>query len=859
MEPASDTKSSPSDPPSSATAGAPILARIGQYEIRRVIGSGGMGTVYEALQRNPRRSVALKVLRHGIASPSAMRRFEYEAQILARLRHPGIAQVYEAGTYLDGAATVPYFVMEYVPGAKPLTDYASSMGLNPRQRLELLVQVCEAVHHGHQRGVIHRDLKPENLLVDANGLVKVIDFGLARATDADIAMTTMQTHAGQLLGTLPYMPPEQVEADPLDVDLRSDVYAIGVVAYELLSSRLPHDLRGLGLSEALLRIRTGVVEKLGSHASHLRGDVETIIAKALERDRNRRYGSALDLGRDLQRFLNGEAISARPPSVAYQLKAFARRHRYLVTAVATVAVILVAATIASTTAYVRAEKARAEAAEERAAALEARAEAESAREAEHVQRLAAEASRVEALRQGRIAEAVNEFLDVDVLGAGDPMANPDRELTVRAALDAASWTIDGRLPDEPLVEASLRTTLGRTYLNLARYDEAEAQIGSALKILELVQGKDDPSTIEARALRGELAYRRGDYAAAERDLRATLEAQQRIAGENDIQAIGIMGSLAFVLQQQARYGEAEELYQRALEGLPATEPRRAEMLVMLHANIGLMYAEIGRTAEAEEMLLQAVEEHLVVHGEEHPLTLTCMGNLASVYNQVKRFDEARTWLERTLEVQTRVLGEDHPSTAITLNNLAFLHWQTGALDEAEFIFRSLLELRRETLGPTHPHALLALSNLGNLLGERGRVDVALPMLEEALELHRETLGEGHPDTLRSANDLARLLISQGRLEDARALLGVAVGHARERPDLSHVVVGVLLEHYGQCLLRLAEVDEAERVLLEAHAWSLEHLGAAHAQTRSSAHCLAALYEARGDAAAAESWHRRASE
>ena len=311
--------------PPEATARIP--KRVGHYHIKRAIAAGGMGTVYEATQEKPRRTVALKLMKHGIASRSALRRFEYESQILARMRHPGIAQVYEAGTHRDDTGTVPYFAMEYIVGAKPITQYVKEKNLGTRQRMVLFAQVCEAIHHGHQKGIIHRDLKPSNILVDAQGQVKVIDFGVARGTDSDMAVTTLQTDIGQLIGTLQYMSPEQCAADPHDIDTRSDVYALGVVFYEMLCDRLPYTVTRAAIHEATRMIREEQPTRFTSINKTLKGDIETIALKALEKDRERRYPSTLAMAADIERYLKYEPIVARPPSVAYRLSKFVRRHR----------------------------------------------------------------------------------------------------------------------------------------------------------------------------------------------------------------------------------------------------------------------------------------------------------------------------------------------------------------------------------------------------------------------------------------------------------------------------------------------------------------------------------------------------
>ena len=304
--------------------------RIGNYHIRRIIAMGGMGIVYEAVQEHPHRTVALKVMRVGVTSKSAMRRFEYEVQTLARLPHANIAQIYEAGTHTDPSApsqSVPYFAMEYVPNARSLIEYAKIKKLTVRERLALFTKICDAVDHANMRGIIHRDLKPSNVLVDATGEPKIIDFGVARATDSDLAMTTMQTDVGQLIGTLQYMSPEQCEADPHALDTRSDVYSLGVLLYELLCDQLPYDVQRVALHEAARVIREQMPARPSSVNRMLRGDVETITLKALEKDRTRRYQTAGQFAEDIQHYLHDEAILARPPSMLRHIERIAHKHR----------------------------------------------------------------------------------------------------------------------------------------------------------------------------------------------------------------------------------------------------------------------------------------------------------------------------------------------------------------------------------------------------------------------------------------------------------------------------------------------------------------------------------------------------
>jgi WD40 repeat protein len=327
---------------------------LGRYRILRLIGEGGMGAVYEAEQDHPRRTVALKIIKSGMASPELLRRFEQESQALGRLQHPGIAQIYEAGTVDTGFGPQPYFAMELIRGRSP-REYAEANHLSVRDRLRMMVKICDAVHHAHQRGLIHRDLKPGNILVDEAGQPKILDFGVARVTDSD-ARATHQTDMGQLIGTLAYMSPEQALADPLDLDTRSDVYSLGVILYELLSGRLPYTV-SKKVHEAIQAIREEDPVRLSTSNRTFRGDIETIVAKALEKDRERRYGSAAEMAADIHRYLNDEAIVARPPSRSYQLQKFARRNKGLVLGVAAVFVVLVAGVVASTLEAVRARNA----------------------------------------------------------------------------------------------------------------------------------------------------------------------------------------------------------------------------------------------------------------------------------------------------------------------------------------------------------------------------------------------------------------------------------------------------------------------------------------------------------------------
>lgn len=346
----------PNNRPNSRPSGSPLKpwhpTQIGRYRIVSLLGEGGMGSVYEAEQEQPRRMVALKVMREDFVTPELLRRFALESQVLGRLQHPGVAQIYDAGTFEVAGTTLPFFAMELVRGL-PLNKYADTKSLDLQQRLELFTRVCEAVHYAHGEGVIHRDLKPANILVDENGQPKVLDLGIARLTDENVPVTR-QTNVGEVIGTLQYMSPEQANADGPGIDNRSDVYSLGVMLYELMTGRLPYDLSSKLIHEAARIIVEEEPERLSSVNRQLRGDVEVIVAKALEKEKDRRFSSAEAMASDVRRYLNHEPITARSPSALYQLRKFARRNRSLVTGLGVAAAVLVVGSVVSVYQAVRA-------------------------------------------------------------------------------------------------------------------------------------------------------------------------------------------------------------------------------------------------------------------------------------------------------------------------------------------------------------------------------------------------------------------------------------------------------------------------------------------------------------------------
>lgn len=710
-------------PPASPT-------RIGKYHIKRVIASGGMGVVYEAMQDHPRRVVALKVMKRGIASRSALRRFEYESQLLARLRHPGIAQVYDAGTHADDSGTVPYFVMEYIPNAKPITQYADEKKLGTRQRLELFSKVCDAVHHGHQKGIIHRDLKPGNILVDSHGQVKIIDFGVARSTDSDLAVTTLQTDVGQLIGTLQYMSPEQCEADPHDIDVRSDVYSLGIVLYQLLCGKLPYDVATMAIHQATRIIREQHPTRLSTVDRALRGDVETIALKALEKDRDRRYQSAVELFQDIRRYLDGEAIVARRASLYYQLSVFARRNKALFGAVSAIFVILVGALIVTTLLYRTAESARqqaihqstlARAAEDDARQKQHEAEVNLARALE-AEKNAAKETEV-ARREARKASQVSDFLK-DMLGSVHPAQAKGREVTVREIVDRASERVGTEVIDDPNVEGFVRGTLAWVYGNLGMWEQAIPHRERIVEIQRALHGDDDPGTIEAEL------YLSGDVYQS--------------------------GRTQDALQRQL------PLLERARNVLAPDDA----VLLNLMSDTGNTLRAVGRAAEAEPLLTDALSRARAKFGDEHDLTATIKGNLASVYMRTNRYAEGAQLFLEQIAFREKANSPEDPWVIRSKSELANLYIAMGEWDKAERFSRDAAQTARRVLGMAHVDTRDALARHINSLEPLERYHEAEQEALELLDVYSGLSGVDSTDARQCLVRLASLATQQDALDRA---------------------------------------------------------------------------------------------
>jgi len=808
-------------------------ARIGRYTIVRILGEGGMGTVYEAQQESPKRAVALKVIRVGNVSAALLRRFEHESAVLGRLQHPGIAQVYEAGTVQDERGQpVPFFAMEFIRGV-PLTEYATTKHLGTRERLDLVARICDAVYHAHQKGVIHRDLKPGNILVDESGHPKVLDFGVARAIDSDIQQTTMQTDIGQLIGTVPYMSPEQVSGDPSELDTRSDVYALGVIAYELLAGRLPYDLNRRAIHEAVRVIREDEPTRLSSINRELRGDVETIVAKALEKEKTRRYQSVESLATDIRRYLKDEPITARPASTWYQARKFSRRNKGLVAGMGAAFVCLSLGLVLSLMSRADAVRARND---EKTRADELKKVADF-----QGQMLA----QVDPTTAGvRLAEDVRErygaVLAKSLVSEGDrpPLTeafvgqfsrinatDTAMRLIDQTILKPTAEAIGKQFADQPTVAATLRNVLAARYHDLGM-DQAAADLERlALADRRSTLGEDHADTIVS--IRNLAVYTNalGSRADAVTLYREALEKSRRVHGQDHAETLECMTGLGACCLAQGSLDEAEQLFRDSLAARRRMLGDDDSDTLTSMAFWGNLLRERGRLGEAEAQFRDVLARRRRVLGEDHIRTLTSLNDLGAILKYEGQFMEAGTFFREVVDRRRRLLGEMHPATLSAIQNLASVLVQAEQFDEAESLTREALTKQRELLGPDHASTLVTLGNFCVYLINRNRFADAEPLCRETLERRTRVLGENNTGTLIANNVMGLCLVRQGRLEEGEPYWRNAQAIARRTLGVDHPETLVYTHNLGGLATDQKKYEVAEQLFREVIDLGLPRLGA----------------------------------
>jgi non-specific serine/threonine protein kinase/serine/threonine-protein kinase len=718
---------------------------LGTYRLVRKIGEGGMGQVWLAEQTAPvRRHVALKLVRVGIFDEAVLRRFRAECQSLAMMDHPTIAKVLDAGATPDGQ---PFLVMDYVPG-EPITDYCNRRKLKIRERLELFVAACEGVQHAHQKAIIHRDLKPANLLVvdvDGRPTPRIIDFGLAKAITPQPDELGMVTRIGSFIGTPGYISPEQ--ADPArDVDTRADVYSLGVVLYELLAGVLPFaEQRNQPIDELLRQLReddparpstrigaapSTTAEQRGTEPGplvrQLRGDLDSITMKALERDRARRYGSPSELADDIRRYLLKEPIAARPASGSYRLLKYVERHRIGVSAVVVIAILLIGSAVV---------------------------------QAVQLQRITRERDRA-----NRVADFMSSMFRV-----ADPSEARGNSVTAREILDKAAKDIQTGLARDPYLQAQMMDLIGNVYTSLGLYASAQAVLEQAGQAWTRTVGADSPLLLTSQHNLAEALGRRGRYPESEQLERRTWEASKRILGPDHPDTLRSMASLAITVENEGRLKEAEQLNRDAIAlARPALGDDHAETLRPMNS-LGNVLQREAHYVDAEKYHADVLERRRRVLGPDHAQTIVTMQGLAGDYRGEGRLVDAERVDRETLEIRRRIFGPAHQYTLQSMLSVARDVARQGKPAEAELINREALDIARSALGPEHPDTASLMINLALNVHAQKRYVESEQLNRAAIEIDRRVLGPEHSYTLAAMGNLARDLGMEGKLHEAELL------------------------------------------------------------------------------------------
>lgn len=765
---------------------------LGPYALKELIGQGGFGLVFVAEQHQPiQRQVALKIIKPGMDSSEIIARFKAERQALALMDHPNIARVYDADATETGR---PYFVMELVRGLA-ITEYCDRYQLSPSDRLELFITVCQAVQHAHQKGIIHRDLKPGNVLVaqhDGKPVVKVIDFGIAKALHQRLTDYSFNTHSTQMMGTPSYMSPEQAEMGGLNVDTRTDIYSLGVLLYELLAGVTPFErerletasfdeirriIREVEPPRPSLRISTMVglaattvsINRKSDPrelSSLFRNELDWVVMKALEKDRERRYSSAADLARDIRRYLEDEPVEASPPSSTYRLRKFIRRHRGPVLAASLIFLLLASGIIGTTLGMIRARTA------EKAEAMRAEAESRERQRAE----LAESEAKANAKRAKETADVATQlvgFLRTDLLGQAGSAAQigslfaPNPNLSIREALDRAAISIGDRFKDQPEVEAAIHATLGVSYRQLGQYEKAIAEFRRAVEIRTRYHGADYVDTIDT------------------------------------------LHSLAQAYHDAGKANEAIKLFEQVRDSQLATLGIDHRYTLTTLNNLAGAWHIAGRRADALNLYEQVRVARIKLLGPDHPETLCTLHNIGALHLEAGRTTEAIQQLEQVRDAKIKVHGSEHLETLPTLSTLAVAYWKAKRLDQSIPLLEQLAPLYQKLLGEHHPETQRILANLGVNYRDSGRMEDAIGLLQKS---HRAS--RLYPSLSWTSRELLIAFIRSGKKEEARTLVADLVATARTASPQGSIELANTLSNHAATLLHLQAWSDAEPLLRE---------------------------------------------
>jgi serine/threonine protein kinase/tetratricopeptide (TPR) repeat protein len=772
------------------------------FTLHEKLGEGGMGVVFRAEQHQPSRPVALKIIRGGpVADDLSLRIFRREADTLARLKHEDIAAVYEVGATPTGQH---YLALEFVQGPT-LSRWLQSVDTDRtaqklRGRLRMFASICRAVHYAHQRGVIHRDLKPDNLLVVEDGelatgkppRVKILDFGLARIVDSEDGEQTVFTRPGMLAGTLPYMSPEQAQGDQAAIDVRTDVYAMGVILQQMLTGKLPYQTSPDSIMSAVKTICETSPATLSTSwpwPGHPDTDLQTIVGKALAKVADERYGSAAALADDIDRFLTSQPISARPPSTIYQLRKLVARKKAPFAAAAVIAALLVVGAVGMSALYLKSERnlARAMAAEQ--------------------------AARLEA----ETAQRTSEFL-VDIFGSADPTATSGETITARQILDEGAKRVRTELKDEPVQQARMMSTIGRVYRELALFDKAVELQTASLDLRRAHLAPDDSEISSNLVELGQAQYPMGDLPAAISTLREAVAFWDAVDSLDTVVLPSALKHLGWMLSQDRQLDEAEMHLQRALKLVRASDQDQDERALAVLNDIGTVRTNAGDLDGALAFFNEALSLARSVHGDRHHQTANVLTNLGTALDASERSVEAEKYNRESLAIRESILGPDHPLVGQAASNLGISLIYQGKAAEARTHFERSLAMMLAVHGPDHPAVAQGQNNLGRLCLETGDLDAANDYLQAALAAREKSHGADHPITGVTLYNLADYHMARGEPQKARALLERVVEIDVNALGAEHPDVAEDLDALAAVLRALGD-DEAA----DAHAARAEEI------------------------------------